>query len=212
MVDAGQRELEARIEVMSEQRLALVVADAAAVYPVRIDPTFSDENWVSFGGLPGADERVYAAVVDGAGNLYVGGQFTTIGTVVANRIAKWDGSAWSALGSGMNERCHALAVSGTTSTRGAIPRHGGVEGVANHIAKWNGSAWSALGSGMNNAVPALAVSGTRPLRGGHFTTAGGVSANHIAKWNGSAWSALGSGMNNYCPCAGGVRDRPLRGG
>jgi len=31
--------------------------------------------------------------------------------------------------------------------------------------------------------------------GGHFTTAGGVSANYIAKWNGSSWSALGSGVS-----------------
>ena len=35
-------------------------------------------------------------------NLYAGGYFTTAGGVPANYIAKWDGSAWSALGSGMN--------------------------------------------------------------------------------------------------------------
>jgi hypothetical protein len=32
--------------------LAVVVNDAEAVYPVRIDPTFSDDNWVSMGGSP----------------------------------------------------------------------------------------------------------------------------------------------------------------
>ena len=35
-------------------------------------------------------------------NLYAGGGFTTAGGVPANYIAKWDGSAWSALGSGMD--------------------------------------------------------------------------------------------------------------
>ncbi|MEK7684226.1 MAG: hypothetical protein AAB466_02260, partial [Verrucomicrobiota bacterium] len=60
----------------------------------------SDANWVSLGGIPGANSTVYAAVTDGSGNLYVGGNFTVIGEVVANRIAKWNGSAWSALGSG----------------------------------------------------------------------------------------------------------------
>ena len=33
-----------------------------------------------------------------------GGYFTTAGGVTANYIAKWNGSAWSALGSGMNGR------------------------------------------------------------------------------------------------------------
>jgi len=53
VVDAQGRELPARMEVAAINRLALVVDDATAVYPVRIDPTFSDENWVSLGGFPG---------------------------------------------------------------------------------------------------------------------------------------------------------------
>ncbi len=67
----------------------------------------------------------------------------------ANNIAKWDGSAWSALGSGMNDAVHALAVdgSGNLVAGGSFTTAGGVS--ANHIAKWDGSAWSALGSGIN---------------------------------------------------------------
>jgi hypothetical protein len=38
--------------------------------------------------------------MDGSGNVYVGGDFTFIGTVPANSIAPWNGSAWAALGSG----------------------------------------------------------------------------------------------------------------
>src|SRR5207245_3499654 len=75
--------------------LVVVVNDAEAVYPVRIDPTFSDANWISMGGFPGADGAVSAAVVDGSGNLYIGGDFTLVGDVIANHIAKWDGSSWS---------------------------------------------------------------------------------------------------------------------
>ena len=73
------------------------VADANATYPVRIDPTFSDADWVSLG--LGDERRVYALAVSGT-NLYAGGNFTTAGGVTANGIAKWDGHAWSALGSG----------------------------------------------------------------------------------------------------------------
>ena len=45
--------------------------------------------------------RVHALAVSGS-NLYAGGEFTTAGGVSANRIAKWDGNSWTALGSGMN--------------------------------------------------------------------------------------------------------------
>jgi hypothetical protein len=179
----------------TEKWLAILVNDTDAVYPIRIDPTFSDENWIGMGGLPGADGFVFAAVADGMGNLYIGGVFTVVGETIANRIAKWDGSSWSALGAGMNSSVEALAVSGSDLyAGGAFTMAGGIN--ANRIAKWNGSEWSALGTGMNSSVNSLAVSGSDLYAGGFFTTAGGSTANRIAKWNGSSWSALGSGLNN----------------
>ena len=93
---------------------ALVVS---MVSSVSFAATFSDANWISMGGLPGADDSVYAAVVDGSGNLYIGGMFTVVGDVIANRVAKWNGSSWRALGSGigdnLNDRVLGLAVSGS---------------------------------------------------------------------------------------------------
>ncbi|HYV29047.1 MAG TPA: hypothetical protein VFA77_16050, partial [Candidatus Eisenbacteria bacterium] len=35
-------------------------------------------------------------------HLYAGGDFTTAGGVNVNQIARWDGKAWSALGSGLS--------------------------------------------------------------------------------------------------------------
>ena len=71
-------------------------------------------GWAStFGGLPGVDNAVQSLTVfdDGGGPaLYVGGNFTVAGGVVANRIARWDGSSWTPLGSGMNGPVQALAV------------------------------------------------------------------------------------------------------
>jgi hypothetical protein len=204
VTDASGTELRARMEVQSnsahrtphsELSLAVVVNDAAAAYPIRIDPTFSDAHWISMSGFPGANSTVRAVAVDEAGNLYAGGDFTIVGDIRASRIAKWNGSSWSALGSGMNSSVFALAVAGgDLYAGGAFTNAGGI--TANRIAKWNGSSWSALDSGFNHTVLALSVSGTDLYAGGIFTNAGGISANRIARWNGSSWSALGSGMNN----------------
>src|SRR5258705_9779581 len=60
------------------------------------------------------DEWVNALAVSGS-DVYVGGAFTNAGGAAANYIAKWDGSSWSALGSGMDYQVDALAVSGRGS-------------------------------------------------------------------------------------------------
>jgi hypothetical protein len=205
VADAKGRELAARLQVTASNRIAVVVDDANAVYPVRIDPSFSDEDWVSLNVLPGASGAVYAVAADGGGNVYVAGAFVFIGKERISRIAKWDGSTWSALGQGVNADVLALAVSGTNIyAAGAFSTAGGVP--ANRIAKWDGTTWSALGAGITGYeydpingyycyVYALALRGNDLYVGGAFTGAGGVSANRIAKWDGSTWSALGAGTD-----------------
>jgi len=130
--------------------------------------------------------------------LYVGGWFTNAGGSPVTNIAKWDGSSWSALGSGVNSDVSALAISGNELYAGGYFTTAGGS-AAYSVAKWNGSNWSALGSGMGGgdgpSVSALAVSGGDLYAAGDFTTADGSTANSIAKWNGSTWSPLGSGMN-----------------
>ncbi len=172
-----------------------------------------DPSWLpTFGGAPGVypnEIRALAVLDDGTGGgsaLYAGGNFWTAGGVPANYVAKWNGTAWSALGAGMNGAVNALAVFDDGSGDGPALYAGGqftsAGGVpANYIAKWNGTSWTDLDFGTNDDVFALAVfddgSGAAALHaGGDFTTAGGVPANHIAKWNGQDWSALGSGVSH----------------
>jgi chitodextrinase len=159
---------------------------------------FAKWNGTTWTSISVNSGNVYALVVDGTGNLYVGGSFTSVDGVSVNNIAKWNGTTWSALGTGLNGKVSALVVdsNGNLYAGGAFTSGGGVPNIA-YIAKWNGTAWSALGSGMNNVVNALAVdSSNNVYAGGNFTTAGGLSTNYIAKWNGSVWSAFsGSGAN-----------------
>ena len=90
---------------------------------------------------PAWTARVYALAVSGS-TLYAGGDFTSAGGAPANHIAAWNGSSWSALGSGMDGYAvYALAVSGSTLYAGGdFTTAGGVP--ANHIAAWNGSSWT----------------------------------------------------------------------
>ena len=147
-------------------------------------------------------------------NLYAGGNFTTAGGVPANYIAKWNGSAWSALGLGDGRALRCLCAGGERdqSLRWGRLHHGG-RGAGQLHRQMGRQRLVGLGLGdERRLVYALAVSGTDLYAGGYFTTAGGVPANYIAKWNGSAWSALGSGMNGDGLCAGGERDQSLRWG
>lgn len=166
----------------------------------------SNSTWSALGtGMSGDYPSVFALAVDGSGNLYAGGEFTTAGGVAANYIAKWDGTAWSALGTGftdMYSRVRALAVDGSGSVYagGSFTTAGGIE--ANYIARWDGMAWSALGTGMGGdpyGSPGYAIAVDRwdnVYAGGEFTMAGDVVGNGIAKWDGTTWSALGTGMNS----------------
>jgi hypothetical protein len=149
---------------------------------------------------------------DGGGPaLYAGGSFTTAGGATASRIAKWNGSTWSALSSatfiGANPYIGALTVfdDGGGPALYAGGRFFSTGGpTLNNIAKWNGSSWTPLGSGTSgnfSDVSDLAVfddgSGPALYAGGFFTTAGGVTVDRIAKWNGSSWSGVGGGMDDY---------------
>lgn len=80
---------------------------------------------------------------DGGGPaLYAGGGFTTAGGVRANRIARWDGSTWSALGSGMNGTVWALTVfddgSGPGLYAGGLFSTAG-DRVSGFLARWSGT-------------------------------------------------------------------------
>ena len=151
------------------------------------------------GGQPGG--RALAIYDDGSGPaLYATGVFTRAGGQMINRVAKWNGTQWSALGAGLSGEGRALAVfddgagpglvvGGNFTTAGGRP--------ASRIAMWRGGEWFSLSSGLNGPVNALAVydlDGPGPERpsliaAGFFDYAGGNEARIIAR---------------YTPCAPGA--------
>ncbi|MBI3844287.1 MAG: hypothetical protein HY292_06560 [Planctomycetes bacterium] len=148
---------------------------------------------------------------DGQGPaLYAGGDFLHSRLRNLNHVARWNGSAWSALGTGIDDCCQSLSVFSFATFddgRGPALFVGGTFAFASGVfspclARWNGSEWSTVGGGLTTSAPyganALAVfdDGTGPalFAGGLFSAAGGTPANNIAKWNGTSWSALGLGL------------------
>jgi len=166
------------------------------------------------GGQYGAGTvRSLASFDGGTGpTLYAVGTFITAGGNAARNIAKWDGSTWSAVGSGLSWDAHALlafdGAGGKALMAGGSFRRAGAIGV-NSVAQWDGTSWIQLGGGTNAWITALTVfdDGLGPAlyAGGDFTLAGGVSASRVAKWDGVAWSALDSGIHPYSGGNGYVR-------
>jgi hypothetical protein len=162
------------------------------------------------GGISGTSTSQVLALAefdDGTGPaLYVGGNFSSAGSVAASNIARWDGSTWTDVGGGTagfsgvfafkvfdDGRGPALYAAGGFSSAGGVASRG--------VAKWDGSAWSAVGGGVAGSVSALEVfddgSGEALFVGGSFSAAGTTSIRSIAKWNGSSWSALGTGVSSF---------------
>ena len=163
----------------------------AALAVQSIAPAAS--GWSPLGS--GMNGTVYAIESDGAGHLYVGGDFTTAGGVPAINIAMWNGTSWSALGDGLDGIVLSLLYdgSGNLYAGGMFTHSGGL--TVNYIAKWNGTSWSRMGNGFNNRVWAMAIDNLGNLyAGGYFMDFGQNEPDYIARWTGSSWVEVGGGM------------------
>jgi hypothetical protein len=66
------------------------------------------------------------------------GAFTQADGMTANRIAIWNGSAWSTLGTGLSSNVNAIAYSGNVLfVGGTFTNAAGT--AANSLAKWDGA-------------------------------------------------------------------------
>lgn len=168
---------------------------ANADYIVRYNKQTGVYSAMGTGGAGGAVVKI---VIGPNGEVVAGGQFTSMGGVANTaRIASWNGSAWSALGTGASAIVRDLVYTptGTLVAVGDFLLMGGVANTV-RIASWDGSVWTPLGTGLNSSTFAVAVDSSGAIyAGGSFTDAGGVAVDGIAKYSGGAWSDIDGGFN-----------------
>ncbi len=206
------------------KRAVLAAVSLFLSIPFTACASYDSIEWVPLRSLNLQPEgaTINAVVTNGA-YIYVGGNFTNIGGVNASCVARWNGTAWEALGSGLEGRYYqdmnntwettaanvksmVRDASGNIYVGGSFGRAGGIEAWG--VAKWNGSSWSALpGRGFpcrwyGNWVPCdyqivecVQMLGNDLYVGGMLFNAGdSVGVTNVARLSNNAWQGVGSGL------------------
>lgn len=144
----------------------------------------------------GANGTVRAAVIGNDGMLYIAGDFTQVNGVAYTRIARWDGTNWSAIGTGANASVHTLAI----ATNGDLLVGGDfttMNGQAiTRAARYDVAAgtWSMIGDGFDADVRSLVQAPNGVIyAGGDFTVSGTITATNVAQFGGTAWAPMAAG-------------------
>jgi hypothetical protein len=157
--------------------------------------------------LPQAGQlsTVSSMVPDGAGGLFVGGNFLdAAGIPQADYVAEWNGgTSWSALGSdqagtngALNNRVRGLARSGSNLyVVGDFTDARSIQ-AADNVARWDGTHWNAVGNGAFAAGTALygayAVGSNLVVVGYFKNAAGNAKADSVAAFVNGHWTNVGS--------------------
>ncbi|MCB0711825.1 MAG: T9SS type A sorting domain-containing protein [Ignavibacteriae bacterium] len=164
------------------------------------------ETWSRLGdGLRGLPTSRVESLILHEGQVYAGGSFVVAGSIISVNIARWDGSKWHRVGTGVNDDVYALTVDeeylyagGDFTVAGDIPSHG----VARyHIptSQWEGmnSSLTILQTTLRTTVRAIVADENFIYIGGYFDVISGKTVNNVARWKKTTgeWSDLNLGVS-----------------
>jgi hypothetical protein len=167
--------------------LAVVAISGLATWALATGPG----GWDHLGdhGTPNSDslDLVASALEAAPDGLYVGGAFTDAGGIAnADRIAKWNGSSWSAVGPsafpGSSGTVDAIAVAGARVFVGGTFQNAGGNANADFLAVWNGASWAPFcepltpGPSFDGNVTSLQIIGETLYVGGEFQDGAGIAS------------------------------------
>src|SRR5262249_36767425 len=134
------------------------------------------------------------ALCEFQGHLIAGGRFSSVSGVSAPLVAAFDGSAWSAPGTGITSssgyEVPSLAVH-LGSLVAAVRFNGTGGGSLKCVASLGapGGAWQTVGAGFTGDAYDVLSDGTYLYACGRLASSGGVTMGLLARWNGTTWSS-----------------------
>lgn len=165
-------------------------------------------NWNILGtgtsalNLVSTSQSINSIVADDFGNVYAAGTLKDVNGKYY--VTKWNGSTWSALGTGVNALNANGAINmlvldnfGNLYAGGSFTNANGVY----YVAKWDGSTWRELGTGVNalnadgmeynGAIHSIVIDHRSGLlyAGGELLSRG----YSVWQWNGTNWNEVGIG-------------------
>ncbi len=164
--------------------------------------------WTTLGADTYGNVHALAVFADAGGSaLYAGGTIVSAGGVPTPGLARWDGTAWSAVLGAIEGVWSAVwTLEALDGPRGPVLYTGGefarVEGrPAGAVATWDGAEWSYLDGGVTRPEVSTFLSvSDGELRGlyagGPFLRIGAVETHFIARWDGGAWRPLAEGLDD----------------
>jgi hypothetical protein len=154
-------------------------------------------SWAPLGtGLSGSNGLgggffIVESMVVFNGELYAAGTFTNAGGVAVSNIAKWNGTTWSTVGTGIPSCLAGKIVPSLCVYNNELYAANCTSGIS----KWNGTSWVTVGGGIIGlgtiGVCSMAVYDNKLIVGGLFNSVAGNLFLNIAAWDGLTWTYVG---------------------
>lgn len=147
--------------------------------------TLNAQTWLPKLGQ-GVDDAPYSfvnAIIEYQGDIIIAGEFSSVSGIPCAFVARWNGSTWAAMGSGLPAVGKCFAIYNNEL-------YAGVDAIGSStLHKWSGTAWVASGP-FTEPINALYVDPATNTfyAGGLFTTPG----KYVAKLNGTNWVGMGT--------------------
>lgn len=160
---------------------------------------WSGTRWEALGtglGLPSTLNTVNAIQELSDGSIVAGGIFNTTSSRPPSNPARWNGTAWQAMGTGVEGDIWAIKQlpDGRVVVGGSFLRAGGE--FASNIAIWDGTTWQSVGEGLESVVFDIELTANGFVAVGGFRNVGDTPVNFVARWDGAMWHPLGNGFSN----------------